>query len=205
MENETFYRVAVVSLYALFHALRGFYALSVTRSGGKAYSKRDDDAQEGRFHSSFGLLIELVMPVSIALYAVYPAWVARLSLPFPISLRLSGAGLSIASLVFLCIVHRALGRHWSASLRLRDDHQLVITGPYARIRHPMYTGLIGNMIGLSLVASNLVVLLPRAIQISLLLLRTRKEERMMLAHFGDDYHAYMRRTGRLMPRRRNAV
>lgn len=204
MPHETHFRIAVVALYALFHALRGSYALSVRRTGGKVYSKRDDDAHEGRLQSTVGLLVELVMPVSVVLYAVYPEWVARLSLGFPAPLRLSGALLSAAALVMLSFVHRALGRHWSASLRVREDHRLVTRGPYARVRHPMYTALISNMVGLSLVAANLSVLLPRAVQITLLLLRLGKEERMMLAHFGEEYRSYMARTGRLLPRRPRA-
>jgi protein-S-isoprenylcysteine O-methyltransferase Ste14 len=126
--------------------------------------------------------------------------VAESSLPLPAPARLLGVALSVASLIYLVRVHRALGRHWSASLRLRDDHRLVMTGPYARVRHPMYTALIGNMLGLCLLSSNLVVILPRAAQILMLLIRMGKEESMMLSRFGEEYRAYMARTGRLLPR-----
>jgi protein-S-isoprenylcysteine O-methyltransferase Ste14 len=63
----------------------------------------------------------------------------------------------------------------------------------------MYTALIGNMMGLCLISANLLVVVPRLVQISLLLLRTRKEESMMLSRFGEEYRAYMARTGRLLP------
>ena len=199
MEHEQLYRAALVALYLLFHALRAHYALGVIRTGGKVFSKRDDDAHEGRLHSSAGLLIEIVMPLSVVAYAVHPAWVARLALPFPHPLRLLGVGLCLVALVQLVRVHRALGRHWSASLRLRDDHRLVTDGPYRRVRHPMYTALIGNMLGLCLVSANLLIVVPRLVQISLLLLRMGKEESMMLSRFGEEYRSYMARSGRLFP------
>jgi protein-S-isoprenylcysteine O-methyltransferase Ste14 len=199
MENEPLYRAALVALYLLFHALRAHFALGVIRTGGKVFSKRDDDTHEGRLHSSVGLLVEIVMPLSVIAYAVHPEWVARLSLPLPQPVRLLGAGVCVASLAHLVRVHRALGRHWSASLRLRDDHRLVTQGPYRRVRHPMYTALIGNMTGLCLLSANLLIVVPRLVQVFLLLLRTRKEESMMLSRFGEEYRSYMARTGRLLP------
>ncbi|HEX7175803.1 MAG TPA: isoprenylcysteine carboxylmethyltransferase family protein [Pyrinomonadaceae bacterium] len=199
MENEQLYRVALVALYLLFHALRGHFAQGVLRTGGKVFSKRDDDTHEGRLHSSAGLLMEIILPLSVIVYAVYPAWVARLALPFPQLVRLLGVGLCLVSLVQLVRVHRALGRHWSASLRLRDDHRLVTEGPYRRVRHPMYTALIGNMLGLCLMSANLLIIVPRLVQIFLLLLRMGKEESMMLSRFGEEYRSYMARSGRLFP------
>lgn len=199
MDNEQLYRAALVALYLVFHALRGHFALGVLRTGGKVFSKRDDDAHEGRLHSSAGLLMEIALPLTVVVYAVHPEWVARLALPLPQALRLLGAGLCVGSLVYLVRVHRALGRHWSASLRLRDDHRLVTEGPYRRVRHPMYTALIGNMTGLCLLSANPVIILPRAAQILLLLLRVGKEESMMLARFGEEYRSYMAHTGRLLP------
>jgi protein-S-isoprenylcysteine O-methyltransferase Ste14 len=199
--SELHFRVALAGLYAAFHLIRLSYALKVARSGGKVYSRKDDDRNEGLIQSRLGLLAEVLMPVSVVLYAVYPQWVARLSLPFPDALRVSGGVASLVALAHLVRVHRALGRFWSASLRTRDDHALVTSGPYARVRHPMYTALISNMLCLSVLSANLVVILPRALQISLILLRLGREESMMLARFGEEYRAYMSRTGRLLPRR----
>lgn len=199
MPNELDFRITLLALYGLFHAVRIAFGVKVLRSGGKIFSRKDDDAHEGRVHSAAGMFAELVMPLSIVLYAIYPGWVARLSLPLPDGLRIVAAFLSVAFIVYLFRVHRALGRHWAVSLILRQGHTLVTTGPYARVRHPMYTALIGNMICLSVVSANLVVVLPRALQILLILLRVGKEEAMLLARFGDEYRDYAGRTGRLLP------
>lgn len=199
MNDETFFRAAVLILYSLFLLMRGFFALGVWRSGGKVFSAGDDLKREGRLHFLFSTAMEVILPASFFLYVLHPEWVARLSLPVPVWLRLAGVVASVLSLIFLAAVHRALGRHWAVSLHLKEGHRLVTAGPYARVRHPMYTALFGNMIGHCLMASNLVVLLPRAAQMLNLYLRIEKEEAMMLERFGDEYSAYMGRTGRLLP------
>ena len=97
--------------------------------------------------------------------------------------------------------HADLGRNWSPSLQLREGHELVTEGVYRSIRHPMYasqwvwgvaqTLLLRNWIsgwsGLVLFAAPYLSRVPR-------------EEQMMLEQFGEEYRAYMARTGRIIPR-----
>lgn len=97
--------------------------------------------------------------------------------------------------------HADLGRNWSPSLQLREEHQLVTTGVYRSIRHPMYASqwlwsvahplLLQNWIARW---SSLLLFLP------LYLSRVPREEQMMLERFGEAYRAYMRRTGCVIPR-----
>lgn len=200
MSGEWPFRVAMLALYCLFAAVRIFYGLKVLRDGGKVFSASSEAARrEGKIGTLVGWAMELVMPLSVLLYVVYPPWVASLSIHFPAGVRALGAALSLASLLLLVYVHRSLGRHWSASLHLRERHELVTGGAYARVRHPMYTLLFGNMVGFSLVASNWLVLLPRVVQFAHLYARIGREEAMMTERFGDDYRAYVSRTGRLLP------
>ncbi|MGB8510318.1 MAG: isoprenylcysteine carboxylmethyltransferase family protein [Pyrinomonadaceae bacterium] len=200
MNHEPFFRITTLLLYALFHSIRFFYALRVTKSGGKIFSGADDIKRKGFFHAALGMAMEIVLPAGIILYVADPWWARLLSLSFPFWLRISGGVLSVACIILLLYVHQALGRHWSTSLRLRDEHRLITAGPYARVRHPMYTALIGNMLGFALLSANLFVLVPRLVQMLLLCIRIPREEAMMIEEFGDDYRTYMRRTGRLLPR-----
>lgn len=202
MADEKVYRALVVLLHAVFVVMRVREGWRVWRSGGKVFDPAADFEREGRWNSRLGSALEIVVPASVVAYAFYPAWVARLSLPLPAWLRVAGAALALASLAYLALVHRALGLHWSASLRLRDGHRLVTEGPYARVRHPMYTAIFGYMTGLSLAASNWAVLLPRAVQAARLYARIPAEERMLAEEFGEEYGAYAARSGRLLPRRR---
>lgn len=205
MADENVFRVVVLALYASFVVMRVWEGLKVLRSGGKVFDSAADVVREGRWNSRVGTLMDVVMPLSIVAYLLHPGPVARLSLPLPAWLRAGGAVLGFASLVYLGLVHRALGLHWSASLRLRDEHRLITEGPYARVRHPMYAALFGYMVGISLAASNWVVLVPRAVQTARLYARIPAEERMMAERFGAEYAAYASRAGRLLPRRRRGI
>jgi protein-S-isoprenylcysteine O-methyltransferase Ste14 len=200
--DETFFRFTLLGVYLLFAFIRIHYGVRVLRSGGKVYGSFSEDAErEGKINSVVGTLMEFIIPLSALLYVVNPSWVARLSFPLHAWLRLGGAALSLICLALLVPIHRALGRHWSASLRLREGHELVREGLYARVRHPMYAALFGNVLGLSLLSANWVVALPRAVQLFRLYARIGGEEAMMLERFGEEYRDYMSRTGRLLPAR----
>lgn len=115
---------------------------------------------------------------------------------------LSGVGLMAGALGVFWRAHEDLGRYWSPSLQLVEDHHLITEGIYGYIRHPMYASqwlwslaqplLLQNWIG---GWAGLAFFLP------FYLLRVRHEEAMMLERFGDDYRAYMARTGGVLPRR----
>jgi protein-S-isoprenylcysteine O-methyltransferase Ste14 len=96
--------------------------------------------------------------------------------------------------------HVDLGRNWSISLELREQHALVKTGVFRFIRHPMYSSFF--LLGLAQ-----MLLLPNwfaglagiAGAGTLFAFRVRREEQMMLESFGDDYRTYMTHTKRIVP------
>jgi protein-S-isoprenylcysteine O-methyltransferase Ste14 len=96
---------------------------------------------------------------------------------------------------------RLLGRHWSLEARLLPGHQLVREGPYAWVRHPIYSGLLGLFVGTGLSLTPLPVLLV-AVGVYLLgtRLRTRSEERLLRRQFGEEYVRYAREVPALVPR-----
>ncbi|MGB2864196.1 MAG: protein-S-isoprenylcysteine O-methyltransferase [Sedimentisphaerales bacterium] len=97
--------------------------------------------------------------------------------------------------------HADLGRNWSATLRITGQHSLVTNGVYRYIRHPMYTAHLLWAIAQGLLLANwLAGWAFLVLSIPLYIARIPKEEQMMLEHFGEEYHAYMSRTGRLIPR-----
>ena len=113
-----------------------------------------------------GMVAWLVVPEYLPGNLDLPAWVHWLAI-----------GLTGAGIVLLVAVHLALGVHFSGTLHLRDNHDLVQSGPYARIRHPMYTALLMIFLGFSLLIANVwiaVVLL--ASQAWILFWRLRLEE-----------------------------
>ncbi|MBB4277097.1 protein-S-isoprenylcysteine O-methyltransferase [Rhizobium mongolense] len=111
-----------------------------------------------------------------------------------------GAVLFAAAMWVFRRTHKELGRNWSVTLEIRDQHQLICSGPYAFVRHPMYTSFLLMGLGQAFLLSNWVVGLAGLIGFAVLFfLRVDKEERMMLEIFGPQYRAYMDRTKRIIP------
>jgi protein-S-isoprenylcysteine O-methyltransferase Ste14 len=140
------------------------------------------------------------MVAFLVLYALDSPWLGPLALPFPDWLRWLGGVLGAASLALYAWSRATLGRQWSSQLRVRQEHQLVTTGPYARIRHPIYSALTLFLTSIALVTANAFLFAFLAVSLLDHALRIPKEERMMIDRFGEQYKAYMRRTGRLLPK-----
>ena len=93
-----------------------------------------------------------------------------------------------------------LGRFFSLTVRVAEDHRVVVKGPYRLIRHPSYTGVLITFIGLALAVQSwgalLVLLTVFGVSYGY---RMRVEERVLQSELGPDYAEYMKRTKRLIP------
>jgi protein-S-isoprenylcysteine O-methyltransferase Ste14 len=92
-----------------------------------------------------------------------------------------------------------LGRRFSGLVAIQPGHTLVTRGVYGVIRHPSYLGLIVNSLGWALAFRSMVGVLLTALTIPPLIARIHAEERLLRAHFGEQYDAYRSRTSRLIP------
>ena len=111
-----------------------------------------------------------------------------------------GAAVYLASLWLFRRSHKDLGRQWSASLEIRESHQIVRAGVYRRIRHPMYASFWLWALAQAFLLPNAVAALSGLVAIAILFFtRIDFEERMLTEAFGEDYRTYMRETKRLIP------
>jgi protein-S-isoprenylcysteine O-methyltransferase Ste14 len=120
--------------------------------------------------------------------------------PFMPGLAWLGVLVLAAALWLFWRSHADLGRNWSASLKLRENHKLVTSGVYRHIRHPMYSSFL--LLGLAqfLLLPNWLVGSAGFAGAALLFgLRVGREEQMMDDLFGAEYRAYMARTKRIIP------
>jgi protein-S-isoprenylcysteine O-methyltransferase Ste14 len=141
--------------------------------------------------SGLGILPLLYVTTSFPRFAAYSFRPAQAWL---------GVLFAIAALLLFQMTHRALGRNWSVSLQLRKDHQLITTGIYRKIRHPMYTAFWLWAIAQACLLPNWFAGLAGLVGFGILFFgRIGREERMMLQTFGDDYRKYMSRTYRVIP------
>jgi protein-S-isoprenylcysteine O-methyltransferase Ste14 len=111
-----------------------------------------------------------------------------------------GAAVFLASLWLFYRVHRELGRNWSDSLEVREQHTLVTDGLYACVRHPMYSAFFLWALAQALLLPNVIAGLAGFLGFgTLFAFRVGQEERLMLETFGEEYRAYMARTKRVIP------
>jgi protein-S-isoprenylcysteine O-methyltransferase Ste14 len=112
-----------------------------------------------------------------------------------------GVAVSVVALWLFWRSHAALGRNWSPTLELRKGHQLITSGVYKYVRHPMYAASLMWGVAQVLLLHNWIAGWSPLLSLMLLyFLRVPREEQMMLDQFGEEYQCYMNRTGRIIPR-----
>ncbi len=200
MDAESTFRIAFWVLICGVILMRVYFSLQVRRAGERVMPDREAVEREGRGMFAVRVLMGLLLVTWLALYAINPPWMKVLLVPFPGWLRWVGFALGLVSLGFWIWTQVALGKEWSPQLQLRQEHHLVTTGPYARIRHPLYTAMFGYGAGLALVTANWVFIVFALMIIAGLFARVPREEQMMIKEFGEKYKAYMQKTGKFFPK-----
>jgi protein-S-isoprenylcysteine O-methyltransferase Ste14 len=111
----------------------------------------------------------------------------------------AGAIVQAGFLLVAVWARRHLGRNWSAEVRVAVDHELVRTGPYRFLRHPIYTAMLGMFLGTAIASNQVHALIGLAILVAAYLRKTRLEERILRQTFGTDYDSYCRDSWALVP------
>jgi protein-S-isoprenylcysteine O-methyltransferase Ste14 len=112
-----------------------------------------------------------------------------------VAVALTWAGIGLA------IWARAhLGQYWSARITIKEDHKLIRTGPYARLRHPIYSGLDLAAVGTALAIDRWRSVVVVCVIIIGFCIKAKREEAMLEKHFGADFEEHRRKTGFLLPR-----
>ncbi|MCG8306864.1 MAG: isoprenylcysteine carboxylmethyltransferase family protein [Cytophagales bacterium] len=121
--------------------------------------------------------------------------------PMPQWVGWAGVVLFMDAILLLYLSHAHLGKNWSPVLGIQKDHTLVTSGIYAYIRHPMYAAHLLWAIAQMLMLHNWIAGFSFiAVMIPHYLIRVGKEEQMMIDRFGEEYRAYMKTTGRVVPK-----
>ncbi len=138
----------------------------------------------------------------LPLFYVFSTWIDYFNLDFPVWVRIIGGVGFFAAIFMHNWSHIALGTNWSYTLELKKEQKLITRGPYKHIRHPMYTAFLLWVVFQSLLLPNWLILLVGLFGIAMMYFgRVKKEEELMIERFGDEYREYMKRTGRLFPKK----
>jgi len=109
------------------------------------------------------------------------------------------AAIVVMGLVFTLWARAALGGNWSAGVVLKEGHTLVRSGPYAIVRHPIYTGLLAMTLGTGLYAGTVFGLVLLGAVATVLWARSLREDQLMAATFPAEYPDYRRRVRAFIP------
>jgi protein-S-isoprenylcysteine O-methyltransferase Ste14 len=112
---------------------------------------------------------------------------------------LAGLALVVVGLGFSVAARLSLGRNWSGTVTLKQDHELIQSGPYALVRHPIYTGLLLALVGTAIAVGRWRAIAALALLLVGVVYKIGVEERFMRAEFGDAYERYRGRVKALLP------
>jgi len=196
--SELAFRVLFLVLLLLVGGVRGYYS----RKLGVSHLSVSDEAveREGRELAWLRVALLPVFYGYVVLFLLDPAWMEWSHAPVPAWARWGGVALMAVGVPLEIWVHRALGASWSTSMEVGHEPELITHGPYRFVRHPMYALALPIFAGIALLAADWVLIALSVAGLVVILSRLPVEDRMMVEHFGDEYRAYMQRTGALVPR-----
>ena len=111
-----------------------------------------------------------------------------------------GVGVTCLGAAVAIWARYCLGEYWSSRVSLKEGHQIIRSGPYAFVRHPIYTGMGLGMIGTAIVVGEWRGVLAVALVLAAHSRKALREEALLIQEFGGQYVAYRRTTGFLLPR-----
>jgi protein-S-isoprenylcysteine O-methyltransferase Ste14 len=124
---------------------------------------------------------------------------AILLLPHTLILNIIVVIFLIIGLVVAITARHTLAGNWSGAVAFKEDHELITTGPYQYVRHPIYTGMLLMILGTALSFATLGACLGFFIIVAGVLLKLRQEEALLTQHFAQDYLSYKKHTRTLIP------
>ncbi len=193
--NDTIFRIVILALVVTALSLTAYFRRKAQRVGGD----KIDRTQEGVPLMIVLRLAGFGLWLSVLVYVVNPDWLAFAALPIPDAVRWFGLVLSLLALPLMVWMFRSLGNNITDTVQTRASAQLVVRGPYHYIRHPLYSFGLLFFIGLMLLAANALIIFFGGAALTMLLVRTPTEEKMLMEKFGDAYREYMARTARFIP------
>ena len=154
---------------------------------------------EGKDRGTFQLIwivITLAIVLGIAAGIAMPSArlpAAHVIYPYGLALFVLGAGVRAWSI-------RTLGRFFTVQVAIASDHKLIENGPYKLLRHPSYSGSLMMFVGYLMCFGNAVTMAIVLLSVLAVFIRRIHVEEIALAEtFGDAWHAYAKRTWRLVP------
>ena len=177
--------------------LAAIYGLSELYLAFTRHSRAQAVSQDRRSLVVLWTVIIVSLWLGIQMIWLFP----NAAVPYPLEFYLFGFVLFLGGLILRWYSIGYLGRYFTVDVSVSPEHKLIDSGPYRRVRHPTYTGALLAFLGLGLCFGNWLSIFFLSVPIiGAFLWRVRIEERALMEALGEDYHAYMRQTKKLIPR-----
>jgi protein-S-isoprenylcysteine O-methyltransferase Ste14 len=141
----------------------------------------------------------LIGVVLLRAHVLPESWIKEPLWPHSLALDAIGLSITVVGVVFAIWSRVTLGRNWSSVPQVKEQHELVVKGPYRIVRHPIYTGLILTVAGTGLAVDRGIGLFMALLVFASYWLKSRVEEKLMMETFPEQYPEYRRRVKALIP------
>jgi len=194
--NENIFRILAALTFFTSVGISAYYRRKADRDSGEKISRKVD----GTIFMTLIKIGGLVLWLSPLVYLINPAWMAWSKIGLPEWVRWMGVGVGILCTLGVYWLFSSIGSGITPTSATRKEHQLVTSGPYRWVRHPLYTVGSSMFIAFGMMADNWFIAALGILAFIGMALRTPKEEANLIEKFGDEYREYMKRTGRYFPK-----
>jgi protein-S-isoprenylcysteine O-methyltransferase Ste14 len=195
MNHDQALRAVLIAFFLVILPVGTYY-----RFKSQATREKLDRRQEGLFILATLRPAGAAFWLSVFAWMIDPGWMAWSSVSLPVWVRWMAVGVLVLACGLLVWTFQSLGPNLTDTVVTRQNHTLVLYGPYRWIRHPLYGSVALFTVAIPLIAANWFLFMAGLVVLGLLVIRTRTEEEHLVARFGERYRSYMRRTGRFVPR-----
>lgn len=188
----------------LFEIIYGvlYFVMAIVRKVGVRNYRREPVKEKKRDWVDIGILAVAGLAMALPVLYILSDSLSFADYYLPEWIKILGIPVMILAIWLLWRSHYDLGRNWIEYIGIRKDHKLITTGIFKYIRHPMYAAHIVWGIAQIMMLSNWLVG-PSILIVFLMVYfyRVKKEEKVLIDEFGDEYKKYIQKTGRLLPRK----
>ncbi len=194
--NENIFRILAAIILFTGIGISSYYRRKADKDTGEKISRKVD----GSVMMTIIKLGGLILWLSPLVYLINPQWMAWSKIGLPEWTRWLGVVIGILCVFGIYWLFSSIGSGISPTSATRQQHQLVTSGPYRWVRHPLYTVGSSMFIAFGMMSDNWFIAALGVLAFIGMAIRTPKEEANLIEKFGDEYREYMKRTGRYFPK-----
>ncbi len=192
--DELIYKTLLTILVIVMNVIRMYYQKRYKKTHAVTVKERNKPREQKMVWLTF---FALAVP---GIMWLVTKWLSFGQFYLPDSIRITGVIIGAYSMWLFYSVHKTLGDNWSPVLEIRKEHNLVVSGAYQYVRHPMYSAMLLWWVSFSLITANWFYSATIAAGLLILFsIRIPDEEQLMTEEFGEQYKTYMKQTKRLIP------